>query len=158
MFPCKIGEIFKNTFFHRTHPMAASGNISWNLSVLHLRTMNGVILRYVLALQRLLHFTAFVSFLSIYSFFFCGFYYFMVLTQVCQYWKQGSEVVPRVLSEVLRCVLLQPYLVINLPLRIIFCRVSSLTWYNIFDISLMVTCSLDALKMSTKKKKTRIKK
>ena len=28
VFPCKIREIFKNTFFYRMHSVAASGNIS----------------------------------------------------------------------------------------------------------------------------------
>ena len=68
MFSCEICEIFKNAFFYRQHWVAASGNISWALPLLHLRTMNGVISWYALALQRLFNFTACVSFLSIFFF------------------------------------------------------------------------------------------
>ena len=52
----------------------------WYLSLLHLKTMNGAISRYVLPLQRLLHFTVCVSFLSIFSFFllFCGLHYLLM--------------------------------------------------------------------------------
>ena len=53
-----------NTFFNRTHPVATSGNISWTLSLLHMRTMRGVI-SWTLALQCLFHFIVRVSFLSI---------------------------------------------------------------------------------------------
>ena len=52
----------------------------WYLSLLHLKTMNGAISRYELPLQRLLHFTACLSVLSIFSFFllFCGLYYLLM--------------------------------------------------------------------------------
>ena len=66
-------------FFYRILPVAASGNISWALSFLHMRMMNGVFAWYVFALQRLIHFVACVSFLSI-SFpflIFLGFYYLL---------------------------------------------------------------------------------
>ena len=78
----EICDIFKNTYFYRTHPVAASWNISWTFSLLHLRTMNGVISWYVLAPQCLFHFIACVSLLSIsflFSYFFCGFHYFLIL-------------------------------------------------------------------------------
>ena len=55
-------------FFSCFFFLAASGTILWTLSLLHLRTRNGVISGYVWALQRLFHSTACVSFLSI-SFF-----------------------------------------------------------------------------------------
>ena len=45
-------------------------NILWTLSLLHIRTMNGVISWYILALQRLFHFIVCVSFFSISFFFF----------------------------------------------------------------------------------------
>ena len=64
VFSCEIGEMFQNTFFNRTHPVATSGNISWTLSLLHMGTMSGVI-SWTLTLQRLFHFIACVSFLSI---------------------------------------------------------------------------------------------
>ena len=65
--------------FYRTLPVAASGNILWNLSLLHMRMLDRVIAWYVLALQRLFHFIACVLFLSIFfSFFtFCGSYYLL---------------------------------------------------------------------------------
>ena len=60
---------FRKHFFYRIHPVATFGNISWTLSSLHReRTMNDVISRYILALQRLFSFIACASFLSI-SFF-----------------------------------------------------------------------------------------
>ena len=34
-----LWHLQKNTFFYRTNPVAASGNISWTLSLFHLRTM-----------------------------------------------------------------------------------------------------------------------
>ena len=59
-----------NTLFCRTHPVAASGNFSRTLSLLLMRMMNGVISRYILALQSLFHIVACVSFLSISLFFY----------------------------------------------------------------------------------------
>ena len=53
--------------------MAASGNILWTLSLMHMRMMNAIITWYVLVFQRLFRFIAFVSFLSI-SFFFSYFF------------------------------------------------------------------------------------
>ena len=74
MFSCEICELFKNTFFYRAHPVAASGNISWTLSLLHLRTMNGIISWYLLAPQRLFHFIAYVfRFFPFLSFFLISF-------------------------------------------------------------------------------------
>ena len=69
----EISQIFKNTSFYRAHPVAASGNIAWTFSLLDLRTMNSVILWYVLDPQRLFHFIACVSFLLIS---FCFSYFF----------------------------------------------------------------------------------
>ena len=108
---------FWKHFFYRTHPVGTFGNISWTLSLLHMRTMNGVISRYVLALQRSFSFIACVSFLSI-SFF--SSYYLFVNSTTC--WgtdvnlsilRKRSEVIPMFLSEISRGELLQPYLVIN---------------------------------------------
>ena len=73
-FSCESCKIFKNTFFYRTRQVASSRNISWTLSLLHFRTMNGVISWYVLAVQRLFHFIVCVSFLSISFFFFLFFF------------------------------------------------------------------------------------
>ena len=113
---CEIYEIFQNTFLCRTHAVAASGNISWTVSLLHLRIMNGIISWYVLTPQCLFHFITCVSLFSIsffFSYFFCGFYYFLVSFPILK--KQSNGVVPRFLSRVSRDELLQPYLVINLP-------------------------------------------
>ena len=55
-------------------------NISWtlSLSLLHMKTKNGVISLNVLTLQCLFHFIAHASFLSIFSYLFlCGFYYLL---------------------------------------------------------------------------------
>ena len=59
----------------------------WNLSLLHVRTRNGVISFYVLALQRLLHSVACVSFLSMpfYYLNFCGVYYLL------RYWRKFCQ-------------------------------------------------------------------
>ena len=77
-FSCDISKNFKNAFLYRTRPVAASGTILWTLSLLHLRTRNGVISWYVWALQRLFHSTACVSFLSI-SFFLIFFSWILLL-------------------------------------------------------------------------------
>ena len=79
VFPCKIREIFKNTFFYRMHSVAASGNISWTFSLLHLRTMNGVISWYVLVLKRLFDFMTCVSFLSNFFIFSLSFLWILLL-------------------------------------------------------------------------------
>ena len=96
---CEICEIFHNTFLCRTHAVAASGNISWTVSLLHLRIMNGIISWYVLTPQCLFHFITCVSLLSIsffFSYFFCG---------LVELFLE---------SGVSRDELFQPYLVINL--------------------------------------------
>ena len=106
-------EVLKACNFIKKRLVAASGSISWTFSLLN--DVINLISWYVLASQCLFHFTACVLLLSIsflFSDFFCGFHYFLVLRQVC---CQYSGVVPRFLSEVLRRALLQPYLVINLP-------------------------------------------
>ena len=81
----------------------------------------------------------------------------------------SSGVVPRFISGVLRGGFFQPYLVINLtglikfgkirftsylhlPLRITCFKVFFRSWYTNFSISLMVICSLDALKSSLEKR------
>ena len=59
-------------------------------SLLHLRTMNGAISWYVLALQRLFHFIACVSFFYLFLFFL--FFVDSTTFWVFQYLKQGIEV------------------------------------------------------------------
>ena len=116
MFFCESFEIFKHTVFHRTHSVVASGNISWTLSLLYIRTMNGVISWNVLALQRIFHFIACASILSISSFFscfFCGFYYLLRYWGKFVHLKQSSGIAPMFISRVTRGELRQPYLVIN---------------------------------------------
>ena len=87
VFSWEIFKIFKNIFFYRTRSVAASGNISWTLSLFHLRTMNGVISWYALALECLFYFIACVSFLSV-SFFF-SFFFFVDFTA---FWFWGEFV------------------------------------------------------------------
>ena len=89
----------------------------WNLSLLHIRTIYGVISWYVLDIQNLFHFIAYVSFLSI-SLFFLIFWWSLYC--LMRYWgkfvkklQKSSGVVPRFLSGVSRSELFQSYLVIN---------------------------------------------
>ena len=75
----EICEFFKSIFFAE-HLRWLLLEISYELSLYCImRMMNRVIVWYVLALQRLFHFIACVSFLSIsFSFLlFCGFYYLL---------------------------------------------------------------------------------
>ena len=77
---CFLVKSAKDHPFYRTLPVAASGNIWWTLSLLHMRMMNRVTAWYVLALQCFFRFIAFFLFLSISFFFFlffCGFYYLL---------------------------------------------------------------------------------
>ena len=88
-FSVKLSKFLK-TLFLQNPP----GGYFWkflmnSLSLLHMRKMNGVISRYVLAIQRLFSFIVFVSFLSIS---FCEFYY--LLRYVCQYLKKGVKFSP----------------------------------------------------------------
>ena len=62
--------------FNNMYPLVfaiVTERLLWNLSLLYIRTRNGVIWWYVLALQCLFHFTVFMSLLSI-SLFFCIFF------------------------------------------------------------------------------------
>ena len=133
-FPVKFTKFLRTTFFDRTPTVAASGNMLWTLSFFHMRTINSVISWYVLTLQRLFHFIACVSFLPIFFLFFFLIFLWILL-----------------LAEVLGKVL-------HLPLRITCSRVSPWNLHINFYISLMATCSLDALKEPSKNKETRIKK
>ena len=116
---CEICKIFKNTYFYRTHAVAASGNISWTLSLLHLRTMNGVFCGYFYWLLSvcfiLLRVFRFFLFLSFFWFFLWIPLLFSFEVSLLSILKKRSGVVTRFLSEVSRRALLQPYLVINLP-------------------------------------------
>ena len=91
--------------------------LSWTLSSLHLKTMNGVTSGYVLAFQFLFHFIACVSFFSIsFSFFIFSLWIRLlaeILRKICQYLGYSSGVVPRFPSGVSRGTLLQPYLAFN---------------------------------------------
>ena len=68
---CEICDTFKKTFFYRIHPVAGSRNISWTLSLLHIRRINGVISWYVwlssayFILARVFRFFLFLSFFLI---------------------------------------------------------------------------------------------
>ena len=71
-----LSKLYINRKFQKLYPLAfdiATERLLWNLSVLHIRMMNGVISWYVLALQHLFHFTECVSFPSIYFLFFTFF-------------------------------------------------------------------------------------
>ena len=87
-FPAKFAKFLRTSFFFRTHPVAASRNISWILSLLHMRTMNGAISWYVLAVQRLFHFIACVSLLCIS---FC-FLFFFVDSTTCLGFEVSSSI------------------------------------------------------------------
>ena len=87
-----------------------------SLTLLHLRTMNGVTFRatYWLSSAYFILLPVFRFFLFLFFLNFCGFYHFLVVVRkVCQYLKQSIGVVPRFVSDVSRGELLQPYLVIN---------------------------------------------
>ena len=99
--------------FYRTLPVVVSRNILWTLSLLHMRMKIRVSVWNVLALQRLLHFTGCVSFLSI-TFFFS---YFFVDFSNClgtevSLLKWSIRVAHRFLSGVPRPQLFQFYLVL----------------------------------------------
>ena len=123
------------------------------------------------------HFMACVLFLSVsflFRYFFCGFYYFLDLRQVCQYlYKQSIGVVPRFLGGVSVGELLQPYLIINATGLVQFeknlnytlpplvCQNylrQSISVKLIYQFLDLIICSLDAFKKLSKKKETRIKK
>ena len=76
---CNIGAFLWNLqnlydyLFYKTFPVAASGNILWTLSLLHMTMMNRVFAWYAFALQHLFHFIACILFLSV-SFFFSYFF------------------------------------------------------------------------------------
>ena len=75
----KFAKSLKASFLQNTC-VAASGNVLWTLSLLHMGMMNRVAGWYVMALHRLFHFTVYVSVFSIYfffSYFFCEFYYLL---------------------------------------------------------------------------------
>ena len=159
--------------------MAASGNILWTLSLLHTRMMNRVIVWYVLALQRLFHYRACVSFLSI-SFFFS--YFFCFTTCLCievslsilkiKQWS-GSYIrkwsfqgwVPSALLNITNVIDLVPfgkklgYILLPLTslelLAVEYLRETNIS--NFIYHLLMITCSLHALKKSPKRKEMRIK-
>ena len=114
----KFAKIFKNTYFYRTHPVAASGNISSTFSLLHLRTMNGVF-RGTCWLPSVYFILLRVFRFFLFLFFFWFFLWIPLLfsfeVSLLSILKKRSGVVTRFLSEVSRRALLQPYLVINLP-------------------------------------------
>ena len=65
---CFSVKFAKEHLFYRTLSVAASRNVLWILSLLHMRMMNRVIPWNVLALQGLFHFIACISFLFLYFF------------------------------------------------------------------------------------------
>ena len=99
---CKAEEVRKNIgnpkivveFFSYVICSLDFKHISCALFLLHMKTMNGVVSWYKLALHHLFHFIACVSFLSIFSFIFVSF-----LSYLLRYWGKLKKAVEMLLRS-----------------------------------------------------------